>query len=97
MMIVAGFESRTVDEAAGDGIGSSEVDFGLPLTFFTLPTRTTMARAGVAVWVLALFKNVEPTLKVLPVGLGGRSPLPLYFSKSTLGTGGVALPTDPLE
>jgi hypothetical protein len=96
MMMVAEFESRTVDDAAGDGIGSSVVDFALPETFFTLPTRTTMARAGVAVWVLALFKNVEPTLNVLPVGLGGRRPL-LYFSKSTLGTGGVALPTDPLE
>jgi len=96
-MIVAEFESRTVDDAAGDGIGSSDVDFALPLTFFTLPTRTTMARAGVAVCVLALLRNVDPTLKVLPAGLGGRRPLWLYFSKSTLGTGGVALPTDPLE
>jgi len=89
--MVAEFESLTLDEAAGDGIGSS-VDLGLLLTFLTLPTRTTMARAGVAVWVLALFKNVEPTLKVLPAGLGGRRLL--YFSKSTLGTGGVALPDD---
>jgi hypothetical protein len=77
MIIVAAVESRAVDAALGDGIASSD-DFGFPLTFFTLPTRTTMARAGVAVWVLALFKNVEPTLKVLPVGLGGRRLL--YFS-----------------
>lgn len=49
-------------------------------TFLTLPTRTTMARAGVAVWALALFRNVDPTLKVLPAGLGGLRTPPLYFS-----------------
>ncbi len=78
-IIVAALESRIVeDEVLGVGIGSSGV-FGLPRgTFLTLPTRTTMARAGVAVCALALFKNVEPTLKVLPAGLGGLRLL--YFS-----------------
>jgi hypothetical protein len=80
--MVAADESRTVDpDTVGDVIESaSAASFGvLPVpTFFTLPTRTTIARAGVAVAVLALFKKVEPTLKVLFAGLGGRSPL--YFS-----------------
>jgi len=90
-MIVVESESRVLVVVGGDGVGSSATDLGFVLTFFTLPTRTTMAaRAGVAV-ALTLLRKVDPTLKVLPVGLGGRRP-GAYFSKSTLGTGGVALP-----
>lgn len=43
-----------------------------------------------AVCALALFKKVDPTLKVLLAGLGGLTVL--YFSKSILGTGGVLEP-----
>jgi hypothetical protein len=82
-MRVAADESRMVDpDTVGDVTDSaSAANFGvlLPFTFFTLPTRTTIARAGVAVAVLALLRKVEPTLKVLFAGLGGRS-APLYFS-----------------
>lgn len=81
-MRVAADESRTVDpDTVGDiSESASAATFGVLLapTFFTLPTRTTIARAGVAVAVLALFKKVEPTLNVLFAGLGGRRPL--YFS-----------------
>ncbi len=81
-MMVAAEESRmVVPDTVGDVMESASaagLSVLLAPTFFTLPTRTTMARAGVAVAVLALFRKVEPTLKVLPVGLGGRSPL--YFS-----------------
>jgi len=48
-----------------------------------------------AVAALALFKNVDPTLKVLPVGLGTCKLL--YLSKSTLGTGGVLIPAEFLD
>lgn len=68
-------ESRRDPDAAGE-MSESESGFDLggrwALTFLTLPTRTTMARAGVAVAVLALLRKVEPTLKVLFAGLGGR-------------------------
>jgi hypothetical protein len=82
-MMVAAAESRTVvPDTVGD-VAESESAPGLrcllELTFLTLPTRTTIARAGVAVAVLALFRNVEPTLKVLLAGLGGRGAR-LYFS-----------------
>jgi hypothetical protein len=78
-MMVAAVESLMVEpDTVGDVTASSSaLDDALVFTLFTLPTRTTIARAGVAVWVLALFKKVEPTLKVLPVGLGGRRAL--YF------------------
>lgn len=80
-MMVAAVESRIVDPdtVIGDvSVASSDRFVLLLLSLLTLPTRTTMARAGVAVWVLALFKNVEPTLKVLFAGLGGRTTA--YFS-----------------
>jgi hypothetical protein len=90
-MMVAADESRIVDpDTVGDVMDSASPEtaaatcFGgllLPLappTFLTLPTRTTIARAGVAVAVLALLRKVEPTLKVLFAGLGGRARL--YFS-----------------
>jgi hypothetical protein len=80
-MRVAAAESRMVDpDTEGDLVESaSAASLGdrLAFTFFTLPTRTTIARAGVAVAVLALLRKVEPTLKVLLAGLGGRRPL--YF------------------
>lgn len=77
MIIVPIFESRPADEVVlGDVADESDV-LGLTVfTFLTLPTRTTIARAGVAV-----FKKVDPTLNVLFllfVGLGGRNPV--YFS-----------------
>jgi hypothetical protein len=82
-MSVGADESRMVDpDAVGDVSElASEDGFGglLAPTFLTLPTRTTMARAGVAVAVLALLRKVEPTLKVLFAGLGGRG-IRLYFS-----------------
>jgi hypothetical protein len=81
-MMVAAAESRIVDpDTVGDATESaSGAGLGCLLApiFLTLPTRTTMARAGVAVVVLALLRNVEPTLKVLLAGLGGRTLL--YFS-----------------
>jgi hypothetical protein len=89
-MMVAADESRIVDpDTVGDVMDSTSpaaaaaTCFGdllllAPPTFLTLPTRTTMARAGVAVAVLALLRKVEPTLKVLFAGLGGRARL--YFS-----------------
>jgi hypothetical protein len=45
---------------------------------------------------LALLRKVEPTLKVLAAGLGGCR-VSRYFSKSTLGTGGVLVPPEVLE
>lgn len=49
-MMVLIFESCTVEEVDRAGEATdSVVDFALVATFFTLPTRTTMARAGVAV------------------------------------------------
>lgn len=56
--------------------------------FKLLPTRTTCARTAVAVFALfALFRKVEPTLNVLPAGLGG-TPFE-YLEESIAGTGGV--------
>lgn len=51
-----------------------------------LPTRTTWARTAVAVFALALFKKVEPTLNVLSEGLGAPCS---YFFRLRAGTGGV--------
>ena len=79
MIMVPVLDSRPADEAVlGEVADESGVLALVVLTFFTLPTRTTMARAGVAV-----FKKVDPTLNVLFllllfVGLGGRNPV--YFS-----------------
>jgi hypothetical protein len=86
MMRVAADESRMVDpDTVGDVSDSASPPacfcglLAAPPTFLTLPTRTTMARAGVAVAVLALLRKVEPTLKVLLAGLGGRIIWLLYF------------------
>lgn len=76
-MMVPTLESRPADEAeVGEVADESDVLGLVVFTFLTLPTRTTMARAGVAV-----FRKVDPTLNVLFllfVGLGGRNPV--YFS-----------------
>jgi len=78
-IIVAAVESLALDsEPMLDADVSSLSREPVVLSFFTLPTRTTIARAGVAVWVLALLRKVEPTLKVLFAGLGGRTEA--YFS-----------------
>ena len=76
-MIVTAADSRMGAVAGVAGVeGVDSVDRA---DFLEPPlTLTIMARAGMAVWALALFKNVEPTLKVLLAGLGGRRPL--YFS-----------------
>ncbi|KAI6752787.1 hypothetical protein HG530_013539 [Fusarium avenaceum] len=85
---VAGGELAMVDDDASDSVL-------LPMsTFFNVPTLTTCARACVA--VLALLRNVEPTLKALAPLLG--RPLP-NLPKSIAGTGGATsspllLPTD---
>jgi hypothetical protein len=83
-MMVAADESRMVEPDTVGDVSRSSCDAcargDLVPTFFTLPTRTTIARAGVAVWVLALFRKVEPMLKVLFAGLGGRgASVLLYF------------------
>lgn len=89
-------DSRS-ESRPGDDDGDSASRNLLTAVFLevALPTRIIWGRAAMAVAALALFKNVEPTLKVLPVGLGARKLL--YLSKSTLGTGGVPLPAEFLE
>jgi hypothetical protein len=85
---VVGGDGAMVDDDVSDSVL-------LPTsTFFNVPTFTTCARACVA--VLALLRNVEPTLKALAPLLGLPPP---NFSKSIVGTGGVTispllLPTD---
>jgi hypothetical protein len=77
-MRVPACDSR-VESLGGDDESSLSFDL-LAVVFLevTLPTRIICGRTAVAVAALALFRNVEPTLKVLPVGLGARKPL--YFS-----------------
>lgn len=78
-MMVSEVDSRIVLFSRSGDCSSGVLGLPTLTTFeFPLPTRTTWARTGMAVWALALFRKVEPTLKVLPLGLGGRRPL--YFS-----------------
>jgi hypothetical protein len=82
---VVGREVPTDDDAVVEPVS----DLLLPIsTFFSVPTLTTCARACVA--VLALLRNVDPTLKALAPLLGRPPP---NFSKSMLGTGGALLST----
>jgi len=84
MVVVLDSRGPATDEELGEavdvGTGASGVLGLFTPIFFTLPTRTTIARAGVAVWALALFRKVEPTLNVLFAGLGGRMSPELYLS-----------------
>jgi len=87
---VVGGEGAIVDD--DDVVSDSAL---LPmLTFFNVPTLTTCARACVA--VLALLRNVEPTLKALAPLLGRLLP---NFWKSIEGTGGaiISLPLLPID
>ena len=72
IIIVPLFESfDATDPSLGD---DSSDGLDLPVdTFFTLPTRTTMARAGVAVWAVGVFgAQVEGVLLVIVVKRGVR-------------------------
>lgn len=92
VFLMTGVCGADISETSSNVLLTLDLDDGLRL----LPTRTTCARTAVAVFALvALFRKVEPTLKVLSAGLGGC--LGAYFFRSTAGTGGAAKPSlEPL-
>lgn len=91
MMVIA-LESRVAfppgvvgrDPVGSESVDESVSDLGGISIFFSPPTLTTWARACVA--VLALLRNVEPTLNALAPLFGRPEP---NLWKSIAGTGGV--------